>query len=51
MARTGEFLDSTPVSVIDDQEAITGMDFVIDMAEFRHRHVGQGVLDLEDVIV
>ncbi|MES2876095.1 MAG: hypothetical protein V4678_01365 [Patescibacteria group bacterium] len=51
MANTGEDLDITPRHIEDDQDVITGMDFVIDMAEFRGRHFGQGVLDLEDVMV
>jgi hypothetical protein len=33
------------------QDVIPGIDLAIDMAEFRTRHVGQGVLDLEDVMV
>lgn len=51
MAYKGEFLDITPVSHEDEQDPITGIDFTIGMAELRSRHIGQGVLDLEDVIV
>lgn len=50
MAGAGEHIDITPRQAVDEQEVISGMEFVIDMAEFRARHVGQGVLDLEDVM-
>ena len=50
MAVVGEQGYFVSAEVDEGQDVISGMEFAIDMAEFRSRHVGQGVLDLEGVM-
>ena len=47
----GEHNQFAPVEIDEAQAPIPGIEFAINMAEFRARHVGQGVLDLEGVSV